>query len=252
MQKIKQLSKSIQDSKQIQLLLTSQKLQYSLLRISLAVTALTSLGVVGRVAFQFIPSVEPLTPITVLVGFFFGPVAGFISGASGFYASNFLVWGGQGPWTIFQSLGAGVAGLVGGTFGIGKKYRWKVFAATLIGLTLYELIVTIGSASLMSFSMTFIILYLITSLPFSLVHIGSSLGFSFGFYEFKEQIKKLKGGKLIEQEILGLKSIGSDSGESSNKFVPFYYARKTRGKDNDESDSRLWSLKHKLEDDSDE
>ena len=248
MAKFKQATKTVQSQKQIQLLLTSQKLQYSLLRIALATTALTSLGILGRATLQLIPSVEPLTSMVVLVGLFFGPIAGFISGASGFYASNFLVWGGQGPWTIFQSLGAGAAGFIGGIFGLLGKSRWQVLLATLIGVTLYELIVTIGMGALVSFSLAYTMFYLVTSLPFSLVHIGSSIGFSLAFYEFKGQIKKLKGGKLLEQEILGLRSINSDSSKSSNRFVPFFYAKRTIGKDSDKSNSKFWFIKRKQND----
>ncbi|MBI2076551.1 MAG: ECF transporter S component [Candidatus Aenigmarchaeota archaeon] len=237
--------------RQLQILLIAQKLQYSPLRIALLVTLLTSLGVLGRAALQFIPSVEPLTAIAVLNGFFFGPLAGFVSGASGFYASNYLVWGGQGPWTVFQMLGAGLAGFIGGVFGFGKKSRWKVLAATSIGLLFYELIVTIGLSAIVSFNPAFIALYLLTSLPFSVVHMASSVGFSITLYEFKEQIKKLKGGKIIEQEILGIRTADSDSSGHSDKLVPFFYSRKTFGKDNSKSRSRFWPGKHD-EDDNDE
>jgi energy-coupling factor transport system substrate-specific component len=204
--------------------------------------------VLGRYAFQLIPSVEPLTPAAVLIGFFFGPVAGFVSGASGFLASNFLVWGGQGPWTVFQSIGAGIAGSIGGMFGLGKKTRWKVLAATLIGVGLYELIVTAGLSYIFSFNLVFVAFYLLTSLPFSLVHIGSSVGFSFIFYEFREQIKRLRGGKTIEQEFLGLRVVDSDSDKHSSnvpyRFVPFFYSRRTIDENNGKSDSGFWSVKH--------
>lgn len=260
MSKLKQISKKLQDSKQIQILLSSQKTQYSLLQLALAVSALTAMGVLGRAATQFIPDIEPLTPLAISIGFFFGPVAGFISGASGFYFSNFLVWGGQGPWTVFQSLGAGIAGLVGGVLGFGNKSRRKILVASLIGVTLYELIVTIGMGainslvvgSFFSTSIAYIIFYLITSLPFSLVHIGSGIGWSTFFYEFKEQIKKLKGGKVIEKEVLGLRSRDGDSGWSVDKMVPFFYSRKTIGDDKGEHDSRVWHIERKLKNDNDE
>ncbi|MCX6709808.1 MAG: hypothetical protein NTV63_02520, partial [Candidatus Woesearchaeota archaeon] len=73
------------------------------------------LGAAGlRATMQFLPSVEPLTFFAMLSGFLFGKKKGFIAGASSLYLSNFLVFGGQGPWTLFQALGFGIAGFLGG------------------------------------------------------------------------------------------------------------------------------------------
>lgn len=241
-----------QNLKQKLLLLMAQTTEYSLLRTVLAVTLLTSMGIFGRTAFQYIPSVEPLTPISILIGFFFGPIAGFVSGASGFFASNFLVWGGQGPWTLFQSLGAGLAGLIGGVFGkfgskSGSKSRWKMMLSTAIGIVAYELVVSVGMGAMIGLFNPFLTLvYVITSLPFSLVHLFSSLGFSAMFYEFKEQLKKLKGGKIIEKEILGLRAIDSDSSKHGYKLVPDFYCRKifgSRKNNKDKPDDRFWFVR---------
>jgi energy-coupling factor transport system substrate-specific component len=223
------------------ILLTLQKTSYSLKRKLLLITALTSLGVLGRAAFQFIPSVEPLTPINILTGFLFGPIAGFLSGVSGFYLSNFLVWGGQGPWTIFQCLGAGVAGLLGGMIGkLGKKSRVKFLLSTFIGITAYEIIVTVLMGALFSFPL--LLFYIITSIPFSIVHLVSSLGFSLSFYEFKNQIKKFRGG-IIEKKILGFRSVAGDTGEFTGKFAPYLYYRKISRKDKSKHHDRFWFIR---------
>ncbi|MBI2578894.1 MAG: hypothetical protein HYW26_04230 [Candidatus Aenigmarchaeota archaeon] len=235
MPKTRQLYKTIKKPKQIQVLLTLQKFQYSTIRIALLITILTGIGVLGRAAFQFIPSVEPLTPLAILVGFFFGPVAGAVSGASGFYASNFLVWGGQGPWTLFQAAGAGAAGFVGGIFGFFSRSRTSAVIATFLGIAAYEIIVTASLGFLMSFSIAFTALYMLTSLPFSLVHIISSVGFVIAFYEFGEQIKKAKGGVLVEKEILGLRPAAGSGSEPADKFVPFFYKRRKFGKNKNKS-----------------
>jgi len=209
--------------------LLAQKTEYSLLRTAAVVVALTAAGVAGRAALQFVPSVEPLTPLAVLIGFFFGPVAGFASGAAGFFASNFAVWGGQGVWTPFQSLGAGIAGAIGGVFGLGRKGRLKALAATVVGVVAYEVLVTLGM-SMMSFDFAFVAAYALTSLPFSAVHVLSSIGFASFFYEFKEGLGKLRGGKLVEQEILGLRRADGAGGVGGGALVPFAYARKSFGK----------------------
>jgi energy-coupling factor transport system substrate-specific component len=246
MQELKQKTKQ----KQKQLLLLSQKSELSLLRLTALTTLLTVAGVLGRAAFQYIPSVEPLTPLSILTGFFLGPMAGFVSGASGFYFSNFLVWGGQGPWTLFQALGAGLAGFVGGLFGkLGAKSRWKALASTVIGISIYEFIVTLGS-SIFSLNPAFILFYFLTSLPFSFVHLVSSIGFVVFFFEFKEGIKKLKGGKIIEKEIFGFRFTDGDSGGLTNSIIPFLHAKTERrqGKDKSKPENKFWLLKRKQDD----
>ncbi len=210
------------------LVLTLEKMKYSLKQKLLLISLLTSLGVAGRVALQFIPSVEPLTSMSIFLGFLFGPIYGFISGVSGFYASNFLVWGGQGPWTIFQCLGAGLAGFIGGIFGkLGKKSRIKFLISTFIGITVYEIIITVSMGAMFLFPM--LLVYILTSIPFSLVHLGSSLGFSLSFYELKENIGKWRGG-WIERKILGFRIADSDSNESGHKLIPLFYKRETSRK----------------------
>jgi energy-coupling factor transport system substrate-specific component len=247
MQELKQKTKQ----KQKQLLLILQKNEFSLLRLAALTTVLTLAGILGRVAFQYIPSVEPLTPLSILTGFFLGPLAGFASGASGFYFSNFLVWGGQGPWTLFQALGAGLAGFVGGLFGkLGAKSRWKALTSTVIGISIYELVVTLGS-SIFSLNPAFILFYFLTSLPFSFVHLVSSIGFMIFFFEFKEGVKKLKGGKIIEKEIFGFRLADSVDGKLGNPIIPFLRAKTEhkQGKDKNKSKNKFWFIFKRKQDD---
>jgi len=228
-------------SKQKTLLITLQRTKYSLKSKLLVITALTSLGIVGRIAFQFVPSVEPLTPLAILIGFLLGPISGFISGMSGFYVSNFFVWGFQGPWTIFQCLGAGLAGFIGGIIGkFGKKSRWKLLLSTFLGIIVFEVIVTLLMGLVFSFPL--LLFYIITSIPFSFIHLMSSLGFSLSFYELKGWIKKLRGDKIVK-EILGLRAVDSDSGKHSSKFVPYFYFRKISRKGKDRSKDRFWFIR---------
>jgi energy-coupling factor transport system substrate-specific component len=238
---MKQKLKSRQ--KQGTLVLTLEKVKYSLKRKLLLITLLTTLGVAGRVALQFVPSVEPLTPLSIFLGFLFGPIYGFISGVSGFYASNFLVWGGQGPWTLFQCLGAGLAGFIGGIFGkLGKKSRTKFLISTFIGITIYEIIITISMGAMFLFPM--LLVYILTSIPFAIVHLVSSLGFSLSFYELKENIGKLRGG-WIEKKILGFRIADSSSSESSHSLIPLFYRRETSRKDKGRNKNRFWHIRKK-------
>ena len=153
----------------------------------LIVTAgLTSAGIAGRAGLQHIPSVEPLVAVAVASGFYFGTKEGLIAGASGYYLSNFLVYGGQGPWTIFQVLGAGLAGLSGSIFGKYFDGRTAFFSSILVGVTTFQLIVNIGSLGL-SFS-TGGLTYLAAAAPFAFTHYASTIGFGLILYGSKEKI----------------------------------------------------------------
>jgi hypothetical protein len=97
------------------------------------------------------------------------------------------------------------------------------------------------------FSLPFLLFYIITSIPFSLIHLSSSLGFSLTFYEFKEQIKKLRGG-LIEKEILGFRTADSGTGKPGNKLVPYLYFRKISRNDKDRSKDKFWYFRKDKDD----
>ena len=145
---------------------------------------LLSAAVAGRVAMQWIPSVEPIIPFAVLAGLLFGVKEGFTLGGSAYIISNFFVWGIQGPWTIFQALGAALAGLMAGVWGKMRSPGWKdIVLLSIAGTILYELIMDI-SGSFMgiglfgAFGLFTIPIYIATSLPFSAAHIGSNVIFA--------------------------------------------------------------------------
>ena len=151
-----------------------------------------------RVPMQAIPSAEPLMFFAVLAGWLFGKKKGFIVGASALIASNFMVMGWQGPWTIFQAAGFGIAGFLGGF--MSKKHKYIATAATMVSATIiYEIIVNIGSLSFMPIPLTVAFL---GALPFTMIHICSNTAFSALLPKTAETIYK-KGGfsekKLLKQ-----------------------------------------------------
>jgi energy-coupling factor transport system substrate-specific component len=81
-------------------------------RLVALVAALAGLALAGRVVFTPIPNVQATTDIVLLSGYALGPLPGFVVGATGALASNFFL--GQGPWTPWQMLGWGMAGVGGG------------------------------------------------------------------------------------------------------------------------------------------
>lgn len=145
------------------------------------VSALTGTGIVSRALLQSFPSVEPLIAVAVAIGFYKGPRYGIAAGASGFYLSNFLVYGGQGPWSLFQLLGAGAAGLIGalgGRFGDG---RVVFFGSMIAGVFGFELAVNAGSVTMASLFGGGIGM-LVAAVPFVVIHLVSTCGFGMMLY----------------------------------------------------------------------
>ena len=75
------------------------------------VAALAALAVAARVLFAAVPNVQGTTDVALLSGYVLGPAPGFMIGALAALASNLFL--GQGPWTPWQMVGWGAAGLGG-------------------------------------------------------------------------------------------------------------------------------------------
>jgi len=102
-------------------LLEFEEKELSAKHISL-IAMLGTISAVSRVPFATLPGVQPCTYLVICSGIVFGPIAGFMVGAVTAAVSNIFL--GQGPWTVFQILGWGLAGLTSGVlFGIGKPLR---------------------------------------------------------------------------------------------------------------------------------
>lgn len=80
-------------------------------RIVALVAALAALAVAGRLLLAPVPNVVATTDIALLTGYALGGAPGFAVGALAAPISN--IWLGQGPWTLWQMGGWGLAGLAG-------------------------------------------------------------------------------------------------------------------------------------------
>ena len=94
------------------------------------IAVMAALCVVGRVAFVAIPlpSFKPVSAIVIITAIVFGPETGFLTGALGAFASNFLF--GQGPWTPWQMFCWGMIGFIAGLLhnaGYFRKKTGKVY-----------------------------------------------------------------------------------------------------------------------------
>lgn len=203
-----------QDVIQHELTLQFQKLKQRLtLSSMLKLITLTSLGIIGRVALQWLPSVEPIVAISIGTSFFLGYRYGLPSGMSAFYLSNFLVWGGQGPWTIFQVIGTGAASLTGYLFGRASKSKYSLLFATVLGTLAYELIVDM---SFMTFGILSPVILFLVPLPFTITHIISSTGFSMVIYGFKDKISDILH-ETFELRLHSIRRLASGDGNASGK-----------------------------------
>ena len=100
------------------------------------VAALAALAVAARILFAAVPNVQGTTDVALLAGYVLGPAPGFMVGALAALASNLFL--GQGPWTPWQMVGWGAAGLGGALLAslAGRRLgRWPLaIACGLAGL----------------------------------------------------------------------------------------------------------------------
>ena len=76
------------------------------------VAVMCALAVASRAAFAWSPFLKPIIGIVMIAGIALGGESGFLIGAVSAFASNFMF--GQGPWTPWQMMSYGVAGLLAG------------------------------------------------------------------------------------------------------------------------------------------
>ena len=91
------------------------------------VATLGSAAAAGRVLFQVIPGVQPVTVTAIVVGASMGVRAGAATGALAAFVSNLFL--GQGVWTAQQMLGWDACGAVGGL--LGNVLRRRLVLATV-------------------------------------------------------------------------------------------------------------------------
>lgn len=158
-----------------------------------ATAALTASGIIGRVALQHVPSVETVLPVAIAVAFYAGKKQGLASGMTGFYATNFLVYGGQGPWTFFQVAGAGLAALSAAYMGRISSGRKMYFASLVVGTAAFELAINAGSLFFSGVGLLSMPVYLLAAVPFALTHLASTVGFGVTLYGFDRTLRSVYG-----------------------------------------------------------
>jgi energy-coupling factor transport system substrate-specific component len=153
-------------------------------RMLALIATLAALAALGRVAFAPLPNVKPTTDIVLIAGFALGGAPGFMVGALAALASN--VFFGQGPWTPWQMVGLGIAGLGGAALArvtAGHVGRWTLAAACALAGAVYGAIQNFSLWVTYSGDHTFAKLaaYTATSLPFDIAHVIGNVAFCLAF-----------------------------------------------------------------------
>lgn len=202
----KKLEKKLKPAQKVALHAVQKQLQLLKLREWLVVMGFVFGGAALRVPMQAIPSAEPITFFAILAGWLFGKKKGFLTGAAAGYLSNFFMFGGQGPWSIFQMLGWGIAGFLGGFirnikpsknyFVFWLKAILPVLMIAVIGTLIFEVIMNLSWVFFFPYS---IFALFLSGLPFLFIHLISNIIFSL-FLPFARKIVYEKG-KFNEIEL---------------------------------------------------
>ena len=143
-------------------------------RVLALVATLAALAALGRIAFAPLPNVKPTTDIVLLSGYVLGGAPGFVVGAVSALASNLFF--GQGPWTPWQMVAWGGAGIAGaGLARIAGRQLGRIPLAVACGvaglafgavMNLHLWVTYSGDHSLAKLGAIFT-----TSLPFDIAHV---------------------------------------------------------------------------------
>lgn len=106
----------------------------------LPVVVMVVVASIGRVIFGFIPNVQPVTVIVIIMGLCYNAESGLLTGVLSALVSNMVM--GQGPWTLWQMLAWGLIGLLAGLFGKIKPLKNVKFAVvySVIAAFLFSII----------------------------------------------------------------------------------------------------------------
>lgn len=154
---------------------------------------MTAACVVGRTLFQFIPNVQPMTAIFLLLTLHLGVASGIIVNLLSILITNFYM--GMGTWTVFQILSFSGIILLMGLFSSFQFFRNSLFLQiinSVIAGFLYGFMISIFMVY--TYGMTNFWAYYLAGISFDALHaIGNA-----GFYLILSPVFK----KLFTQHVL--------------------------------------------------
>ncbi|MFH1788122.1 MAG: ECF transporter S component [Candidatus Altiarchaeota archaeon] len=105
---------------------------YASTRVIALLAFITATTIVSRQVLHGV-AVSPVFFFVVLTGYVFGPVNGFVLGATTMLVSNFFV-GGHGPWTPFQMIGMGLVGFSAHILPKPGNMKLRIFVLSAYGV----------------------------------------------------------------------------------------------------------------------
>lgn len=132
------------------------------------ITILTSLVYVGRLIFQFIPNVQPMTTILFMINIVFGLKYGLLISLLSIFISNINL--GMGIWTIPQILSYFVIMILTSVFYNRYKSENILILATCCGLLgfIYGFLISFFQIPLIGLNI--FVPYYLQGLPFDILH----------------------------------------------------------------------------------
>ncbi|MDX8046091.1 ECF transporter S component [Gracilibacillus sp. S3-1-1] len=130
------------------------------------IALLAAICVVGRLTFQFIPNIQPVTAIIIITASIMGIFPAICLAIITTYITNLFL--GMGIWTIWQMIAWSVVGIIAALIGklaMKHPFSWLIVFA-FISAFLYGLIVNIGT---FTFAGNFLAYYL-AGLSFDFAH----------------------------------------------------------------------------------
>lgn len=156
--------------------LTKKISHFTVKRIAM-LSILTALCYVGRIVFQFLPNVQPMTTILLIITLTLGVADGLIVAMASLILSNMVL--GMGPWIFYQMLTYAIIMIIT-AFVIKplyekKKSRLIFIVYSFLSGILFGFIISIFSAKLYGVSSFWA--YYVVGIPFDLFHAAGNAGF---------------------------------------------------------------------------
>lgn len=145
------------------------------------ISALCSIGIIGRLAFYMVPQFKPTVAIIIISAMALGSQRGFLIGVLTMLISNLFM--GMGPWSPWQMFACGVIGFIAGFM-----YKKESLPKTVVPICIFGFIATLliyggimNPASLfmsgIEVNLPSVIAYYVSGLPYDLIHAVSTAVF---------------------------------------------------------------------------
>ena len=153
---------------------------FSIRKITL-IALLSTLAYIGRLLFAWIPNVQPVTVILLIITLEMGLVEGFLTASLSMILSNIFL--GMGPWTLYQIASFAIVILVFFCLKFLWRQTWKqpllklTFFTIMAGLMgyLYGFVISIFSVYFYHIPKFWV--YYFQGLPFDTLHALGNIGF---------------------------------------------------------------------------